>query len=123
MPVPDRLLPSGDAVHLPPAGAPRGGPLRAVLPGALGLVQGGVGRSHQRVPGLQIWMLLFRQEVLRPAFQNLRIQTRFGGVRFPTHMLQKQDGFPSLDLTIASVTVNPPVDITVPDNVRTTQLP
>src|SRR5205814_3481909 len=43
----------------------------------------------------------------------------FGGVRFPVHILQKQDGFPSLELTVASVTANPAADITVPDNVRT----
>src|SRR6185295_16519902 len=42
----------------------------------------------------------------------------FGGVQFPSRIVQKQDGFPSLDLTIASVTVNPAVDIAVPDNVR-----
>src|SRR2546430_4421018 len=42
----------------------------------------------------------------------------FGGVPFPTHILQKQAGFPSLDLTVTSVTANPVVDITVPDSVR-----
>ncbi|MBI4886477.1 MAG: MBL fold metallo-hydrolase [Acidobacteria bacterium] len=42
----------------------------------------------------------------------------FGGVTFPSRIVQKQDGFPSLDLTIASVTANPAVDVTVPDNVR-----
>src|SRR3990172_4550007 len=45
----------------------------------------------------------------------------FGGVVFPSRIQQKQDGFPSLDLSIASVTPNAPVDITVPDNVRTAQ--
>jgi glyoxylase-like metal-dependent hydrolase (beta-lactamase superfamily II) len=47
----------------------------------------------------------------------------FGGVMFPSRIVQSQDGFPSLDLTIASVTANPAVDITVPDNVRTAQPP
>jgi glyoxylase-like metal-dependent hydrolase (beta-lactamase superfamily II) len=42
----------------------------------------------------------------------------FGGVQFPSHIVQSQDGFPSLDLTVSSVTANPAVDITVPDNVR-----
>jgi len=42
----------------------------------------------------------------------------FGGVQFPSHIVQSQDGFPSLDLTVSSVTANQPVDITVPDNVR-----
>src|SRR6266568_2176388 len=42
----------------------------------------------------------------------------FGGVQFPSRIVQKQDGFPSLDLTVASVTANPTVDITIPDDVR-----
>ena len=42
----------------------------------------------------------------------------FGGVMYPSRLLQTQDGFPSLDLTITKVTANPSVDITVPDNVR-----
>lgn len=42
----------------------------------------------------------------------------FGGVRFPSHILQKQDGFPSLDLNVTSVTANVPADIIVPDNIR-----
>jgi glyoxylase-like metal-dependent hydrolase (beta-lactamase superfamily II) len=47
----------------------------------------------------------------------------FGGVQFPSRILQKQDGFPSLDLTVESVTANPAVDISVPDNVRTATVP
>jgi glyoxylase-like metal-dependent hydrolase (beta-lactamase superfamily II) len=42
----------------------------------------------------------------------------FGGVPFPSHIVQKQDGFPSLDLNVTSVTANQAVNITVPDNVR-----
>jgi glyoxylase-like metal-dependent hydrolase (beta-lactamase superfamily II) len=37
--------------------------------------------------------------------------------------VQKQDGFSSFDLAIASVVLNPPADITVPDNVRTASPP
>jgi glyoxylase-like metal-dependent hydrolase (beta-lactamase superfamily II) len=47
----------------------------------------------------------------------------FGGVRFPAHIVQKQDGYPALDLTISSVTANPVVAINVPDNVRTAKPP
>ena len=47
----------------------------------------------------------------------------FGGVLFPAHISQKQDGFPSLDLTITSVMANSPVDIAVPDNVRNARVP
>jgi glyoxylase-like metal-dependent hydrolase (beta-lactamase superfamily II) len=42
----------------------------------------------------------------------------FGGVLFPKHIRQRQDGFPSLDLTVSSVNANQSVDIIVPDNVR-----
>jgi len=37
-----------------------------------------------------------------------------GGVRFPSHIVQKQDGFPALDLTVTKVQANVPVNITVP---------
>ena len=43
----------------------------------------------------------------------------FSGVMFPSHIVQTQDGFPSLDITVSGVTANPAVDITVPENVRT----
>src|SRR4029077_18895045 len=42
----------------------------------------------------------------------------FAGVQFPSHIVQKQDGFPSLDLAVTSVIANPAADISVPDNVR-----
>jgi glyoxylase-like metal-dependent hydrolase (beta-lactamase superfamily II) len=42
----------------------------------------------------------------------------FGGVMFPARIVQTQDGYPSLDLTVSAVTANPSVDITVPENVR-----
>jgi glyoxylase-like metal-dependent hydrolase (beta-lactamase superfamily II) len=38
----------------------------------------------------------------------------FGGVWFPSRIVQKEDGFPSLDLTVASVVANEPVTITTP---------
>jgi glyoxylase-like metal-dependent hydrolase (beta-lactamase superfamily II) len=42
----------------------------------------------------------------------------FGGVMFPSHILQTQDGYPSLDLTISAVTANPSFTLDVPENVR-----
>jgi glyoxylase-like metal-dependent hydrolase (beta-lactamase superfamily II) len=44
----------------------------------------------------------------------------FGGVQFPTRIMQKQGGFPTLDLTISEVKPQAPADIQVPDNVRQT---
>jgi glyoxylase-like metal-dependent hydrolase (beta-lactamase superfamily II) len=42
----------------------------------------------------------------------------FGGVKFPTRIVQKQGGYPVLDLTINDVKPNAPVSIDVPQNVR-----
>lgn len=47
----------------------------------------------------------------------------FGGVMFPSRIIQKQDGFRTLDLAVASVVPNPAVDIAVPDNVRSASPP
>jgi glyoxylase-like metal-dependent hydrolase (beta-lactamase superfamily II) len=46
-----------------------------------------------------------------------------GGAMRPTHIVQTQDGFPSWDITLTAATVNPPADITVPDNVKAFQPP
>ncbi len=42
----------------------------------------------------------------------------FGGVKFPTKIVQKQGGWPTLDLTITDVKPNTTADFTVPDVVR-----
>ena len=42
----------------------------------------------------------------------------FGGITFPSRIVQTQDGYPSLDLTVSAVTANPTFDAPVPDNVR-----
>jgi glyoxylase-like metal-dependent hydrolase (beta-lactamase superfamily II) len=42
----------------------------------------------------------------------------FGGVTFPRKIRQSTGGFPALEVTVTAVKANPPVDITVPDNVR-----
>ena len=47
----------------------------------------------------------------------------FGGVLYPTRMVQTQDGYPALDITISAVTANPAVNIDVPQNVRAFQPP
>ncbi len=78
-----------------------------------------INASHQ-VERVQTWidqsivgdMLV---ETVYSGYQNM------GGVMFPSHIVQSQDGFPALDLTVSSVKANPAVDIAVPDNVRTAQ--
>jgi len=47
----------------------------------------------------------------------------FGGMTFPSRIVQTQDGYPSLDLTISAATANPAFDAPVPDNVRNAQAP
>ncbi|PWT84229.1 MAG: MBL fold metallo-hydrolase [Blastocatellia bacterium] len=82
----------------------------------------GIINAQNQVDRVQTW-------IDQPIVGDMLVETiysdykDFGGVRFPSHIVQRQDGFPSLDLTIASVTANAAVDITVPDNVRTAQAP
>ena len=61
----------------------------------------------------------------QPIVGDMLIETTYsdykdfgGGVIRPSHVVTTQDGYPSLDLTISAVTVNPAADITVPDNVK-----
>jgi glyoxylase-like metal-dependent hydrolase (beta-lactamase superfamily II) len=42
----------------------------------------------------------------------------FGGVKFPSRIVEKQGGYPVLDIAINSVKSNIPVNISVPDAVR-----
>jgi glyoxylase-like metal-dependent hydrolase (beta-lactamase superfamily II) len=44
----------------------------------------------------------------------------FSGVWFPSRIVRKEDGFPSLDLAVAAVRANVPVNITVPAAIDTT---
>ena len=47
----------------------------------------------------------------------------FGGVQFPRHIVEKQDGFPTLDITINDVKPNAPVSLSVPANVASAPAP
>lgn len=47
----------------------------------------------------------------------------FGGVKFPTHIVQKQGGWPVLDLTVTDAKANVPIRIQVPGNALGAQLP
>jgi glyoxylase-like metal-dependent hydrolase (beta-lactamase superfamily II) len=67
----------------------------------------------------------------QPIVGDMLIETTYsdykdfgGGVVRPSHLVVTQDGFPSLDLTLSSVTANAAAaDITVPDNVKAFQPP
>ena len=47
----------------------------------------------------------------------------FGGVKFPTHILQREGGYPVLDLTITDVKPNAAAAIEVPANIRQAKPP
>jgi glyoxylase-like metal-dependent hydrolase (beta-lactamase superfamily II) len=42
----------------------------------------------------------------------------FGGVKFPRHIVQTDDGYPTLDISVSEVKPNAPVSIDVPANVQ-----
>jgi glyoxylase-like metal-dependent hydrolase (beta-lactamase superfamily II) len=60
---------------------------------------------------------------------DMRLETEysgyedFGGVQFPSHIVQKEDGFPSLDLTVTAVTANPKTPVTSPPAEATSGAP
>jgi glyoxylase-like metal-dependent hydrolase (beta-lactamase superfamily II) len=64
-----------------------------------------------------------------PVVGDIKVVTHYGpyrdfaGVKFPTKIIQYQDGKPTLDVTVTAVRVNPPVDIQVPDLVRSDPVP
>ena len=47
----------------------------------------------------------------------------FGGVQFPRHIVEKQDGFETLDVNITDVKPNAPVSLEVPANVASASSP
>jgi glyoxylase-like metal-dependent hydrolase (beta-lactamase superfamily II) len=47
----------------------------------------------------------------------------FSGTMFPSHIVRTQGGHPVLDIIVSEVTMNPAVDLAVPDNVRTFMAP
>jgi glyoxylase-like metal-dependent hydrolase (beta-lactamase superfamily II) len=77
----------------------------------------GLINSSNQVEKVQTW-------IDQPIVGDMLVETvysgykTFGGVMFPSKMVQSQDGYPVLDLNILDVTANIPVEITVPDPVR-----
>jgi glyoxylase-like metal-dependent hydrolase (beta-lactamase superfamily II) len=64
-----------------------------------------------------------------PVVGDLKVVTYYGpyrdfaGVKFPTKIIQYQDGLPTMDLTVTAVRANPPVDISVPASIRSDAVP
>ena len=48
---------------------------------------------------------------------------KFGDIQFPRHIVEKQDGFPTLDITISDVQPNAAVSLPVPANVASAPAP
>ena len=47
----------------------------------------------------------------------------FGGIKFPRHIVQTEDGYPTLDITVSEVKPNAAVTLDVPANVQTRRRP
>jgi glyoxylase-like metal-dependent hydrolase (beta-lactamase superfamily II) len=64
-----------------------------------------------------------------PVLGDMLIETDYsgykdiGGVKFPAMIVQKQGGYPVLDLAVTDVKANVPLILTVPDSVKTAKLP
>jgi glyoxylase-like metal-dependent hydrolase (beta-lactamase superfamily II) len=77
--------------------------------------QGMVTKTETRIPN--------------PVLGDMLVETDYSGykdfnaVKFPTTIIQKQGGYPLLDLAVTDVKANVPLDVSVPDNVKTAQLP
>jgi glyoxylase-like metal-dependent hydrolase (beta-lactamase superfamily II) len=48
---------------------------------------------------------------------------KFGDIQFPRHIVEKQDGYPTLDITVNDVKPNAPVSLPVPANVASAPEP
>ena len=48
---------------------------------------------------------------------------KFGDIQFPKHIVEKQDGYPTLDITVSEVQPNAAVSLPVPDNVASAPAP
>lgn len=64
-----------------------------------------------------------------PVAGDMKVVTNYGpyrdfaGVKFPTKIIQYQDGHPAWDLTVTAVRANPTLDIQVPADVRNNPAP
>jgi len=70
-----------------------------------------------QVDRVRAWMPndVFGDMLVETTYSGYR---NFSGIPFPSRIVQSQGGYPTLDLTVTAVQINPFVDITVPDAVR-----
>jgi glyoxylase-like metal-dependent hydrolase (beta-lactamase superfamily II) len=77
--------------------------------------QGLVTKTETRIPNPVLGDMLVETDY--SAYKD------FTGVKFPTVIVQKQGGYPLLDLAVTDVKTNVPLDLTVPDAVKQAKLP
>ena len=77
--------------------------------------QGMVTKTETRIPNPVLGDMLVETDY--SAYKD------FAGVKFPTVIVQKQGGYPLLDLAVTDVKTNVPLDLTVPDAVKQAKLP
>jgi glyoxylase-like metal-dependent hydrolase (beta-lactamase superfamily II) len=64
-----------------------------------------------------------------PVVGDMMVETRYGsyrdfaGIKFPSKIVQYQDGLPALDLNVSNVRANVPINIAAPNNVRNNPVP
>ena len=70
-----------------------------------------------QVDRVRAWMPndVFGDMLVETTYSGYR---NFSGIPFPSRIMQTQGGYPTLDLTVTALQVNPFVDISVPDAVR-----
>src|SRR5499426_772045 len=106
------------------------GVIQAVMAGK-GTIQGrtitfGVPGSFKALATLDAANLIERVDgtVANPVLGDMAVTVSyadyrdFGGVKFPTKILQTYGGYPALELTITEVRANVPADMRIPDNIR-----
>ena len=78
--------------------------------------------ANNQVERIQTWIdhPVLGDTLVDTTFSDYR---DFGGIMFPARIMRSQGGHPVLDVTISDVKINPPVDITIPDEVRNFQQP
>lgn len=90
------------------------------LPG--GQKMAGVINAKGEVEKVQFWIdqSIVGDMLVETTYSDYK---NLGGVTFPGHMVQTQDGFPSLDLTFTGATANPMADFPAPQNVQNAPAP
>jgi rhodanese-related sulfurtransferase/glyoxylase-like metal-dependent hydrolase (beta-lactamase superfamily II) len=78
--------------------------------------------ARNQVERVQTW-------IATPVLGDTLVETRysdykdFGGIQFPAHIVRTEGAFPILDINVATVKLNPAVDIPVPPEIASAKAP